>query len=96
MESRTQQTDSLALDVDLQLMVFEAAIVACEQREYEQVRRALEVLRNFIDFEHSRPDIALGVLSIYRECGKAVTEQRLDDVSAWLSFLQELWASNLD
>lgn len=91
-----QQMEPLALDVDLQMMVFEAAIVACEEQERDQVMRAIEVLQNFIDFENSPREVAMGVLSIYRECRKAAEAGRLDHVANWLGFLQELWAEALD
>lgn len=78
-------------DVDLLVQVFDGALMACRYRELDEMSRCLELLKAFIDFEHSTPTMAWGVYQIYRHCEQLALEGDFDGAAVILSYLQRLW-----
>ncbi len=81
-----------AHDVDLLVQVFDAAILACEDVDIGELSRCLDLLRAFIDFEHSSPTMAWGVYQIYRHCEGLAAQGDFAGAATILAYLQQLWA----
>ena len=78
-------------DVDLLVQVFDASLLACDDQDFDELGRCLQLLRAFIDFENSSPTMAWGVYQIYRHCESLAAEDDYDGAGMILAYLQQLW-----
>lgn len=87
-QSYTEPTPN---DVDLLVQVFDASLIACDERDLEELGRCLDLLTAFIDFEHSSPAMAWGVFQIYRHCALLAAGEDFGGAATILAYLQRLW-----
>jgi flagellar protein FliS len=86
---RMNQINS-ASPLDLVLMTYDAALIACGQRDLERTTNALSVLRNALDFNYDA-DIAMGLFRLYQYCGDLARKGEYDEAAQVLRELRDTW-----
>ena len=89
--SITSYTEPTPNDVDLLVQVFDASLLACDDADFDELSRCLELLKAFIDFEHSSPTMAWGVYQIYRHVEQLANGEDYEGAAMILAYLQRLW-----
>ncbi|HIC90344.1 MAG TPA: flagellar protein FliS [Anaerolineae bacterium] len=80
--------------LELILMAYDAAVVACTRRDLAQTTKALAILRNGLDF--SQGEIAVGLLRLYQYCADLARQGKFDEAVGLLRELRETWAEARD
>lgn len=89
--STMSYTEPSSNDVDLLVQVFDASLLACHDEDSEELARCIELLKAFIDFEHSSPTMAWGVYQIYRHVERLAACEDYEGAAMILAYLQRLW-----
>lgn len=76
--------------LDLLIMAYDAALVGCNRRDLEYTTRALNELRNALDFNYDA-DIALGFHRLYTYCNDLARKGEFDQAAAILRELRDAW-----
>lgn len=87
---RLNQINS-ASPLDLVLMVYDAALTGCGQRDLARTTQALALLRDSLDFGYDE-EIALGLFRIYQYCADLARKGEYDDAAHLLRELRDTWA----
>jgi len=87
---RMNQINS-ASPLDLLLMAYDAALIGCGQRDLKRTTKALNVLRDSLDFSYDQ-DIAMGFFRLYQYCADLARKGEFDEVSQILRELRDSWA----
>ena len=82
-----------AHDVDLLVQVFDASLYACHEEDLDELLKCLDLLKAFIDFEHSSPTMSWGVFQIYRHCESLAADDDFEGAAVILAYLQRLWVT---
>jgi flagellin-specific chaperone FliS len=75
------------------LMVYDAAVMGCNQRDLKRTTDALNVLRGSLNFEYA--EVAFGFFRIYQYCGDLAREGRYDEAANLLRGLVQAWVEGL-
>lgn len=86
---RMNQINS-ASPLDLLIMAYDAALVGCGQRDLVRTTRALNVLRDAIDFTYDE-DIAMGFFRLYQYCADLVRKSEYDEAAGLLREMRDTW-----
>ena len=87
---RMNQINS-ASPLDLLLMAYDAALIGCGQRDLKRTTKALNVLRDALDFSYDE-DIAMGFFRLYQYCADLVRKGEFDEAAEILRDLRDSWA----
>jgi flagellin-specific chaperone FliS len=87
---RMNQINS-ASPLDLLLMAYDAALIGCGQRDLKRTTKALNVLRDALDFSYDQ-DIAMGFFRLYQYCADLARKGEFDEASQILRELRDSWA----
>jgi len=85
---RAQQVQG-ASPMQLVLMVYDIAIVACEARDPQRAGRALSELIGSLNFEYE--EIATGLFRLYEYCLWGIRRSRFQDAAKVLRGLRQAW-----
>lgn len=80
-----------ASPLDLLLMTYDAALIGCGQRDLGRTIKAIELLRDALDFSYDE-NIALGFFRLYQYCADLVRKGEYDEAAGLLRELREAWA----
>jgi flagellin-specific chaperone FliS len=75
------------------LMVYDVAIVACQQRDLKRMTDALNVLRNSLDLEQG--EVAAGLYRLYQYCADLARQDQYEEAEHILRELTEAWVQVL-
>jgi flagellar secretion chaperone FliS len=89
---REQQIIS-ASPLQRMLMVYDAAVIACGQRDLQRTTEALNLLRNTLDFEQG--DVSVGLFRLYQFCADEARAGRFDVAADILRGLVKSWVEVL-
>lgn len=74
----------------LLLMVYDVAIVNCQNKNPEKVHKAITELISSLNFEYQ--DIALGLFRLYQYCQELVRKRNFEEAGSILKELRDTWA----
>ncbi len=77
--------------VQLIAMVYDFAIEACEQKDFNRATKTLSVLRNTLDHDYS--EIAVGLFGLFQWCLECIRREDYDDALVTLRELRESWGN---
>lgn len=86
---RTNQING-ASPLDLLIMTYDAALVACSQQDLDRTTRALGVLRDALDYSYD-PEIALGFFRLYQYCGDLARKGEFEEAAGLIRELRDTW-----
>ena len=75
------------------LMVYDVALVGCQQHDLKRTTDALNVLRNSLDMEQG--EVAVGFYRLYQYCADLVREGKFDEAAGILRELVDAWVQVL-
>jgi flagellin-specific chaperone FliS len=76
-------------------MAYDAALVGCGQRDLSRTVKAINLLRDSLDFSYDE-EIALGFFRLYQYCADQARKSEFDHVADLLRELRNTWAQVLD
>lgn len=76
--------------LDLLIMAYDAALIGCNRRDLPYTTRALNELRNALDFNYDA-DIALGFHRLYTYCHDLARKGEFDQAAGILRELRDAW-----
>ena len=77
--------------VRLIAMVYDFAIEACEQKDFNRAMKTLSMLRNTLDHDYS--EIAVGLFGLFQWCLECIRREDYDDALVTLRELRESWGN---
>jgi flagellin-specific chaperone FliS len=80
-----------ASPVHLVVMAYDVAIRACEQEDYERATRAINMLRDALNFDYA--DTAMGLFKLYQWCLDCIRTQNYAEAMRTLRELRDAWAA---
>jgi len=75
------------------LMVYDVALVGCQQRDLKRTTDALNVLRSSLDMDQG--EVAAGFYRLYQYCGDLARSGQFDDAAKILRELVDAWVQVL-
>jgi flagellin-specific chaperone FliS len=75
------------------LMVYDVALVGCQQRDLKRTTDALNVLRGSLDMEQG--EVALGFFRLYQYCADLARAGQYDEAAGILRELVDAWVQVL-
>jgi len=75
------------------LMVYDVALVGCQQRDLQRTTEALNVLRNSLDMNQG--EVAAGFYRLYQYCADLARAGQFDDTEKILRELVDAWVQVL-
>jgi len=80
-----------ASPVRLVVMVYDFAIRACEQKDFNSATKAVSVLRDALDYDYG--EVAVGLFGIFQWCLDCIRNEDYHNAVVTLRELREAWVS---
>lgn len=80
-----------ASPLDLLIMAYDAALIGCGQRDLERTTRALNVLRDGLNFDYDAA-FAMGLFRLYQWCAELARGGQYEEAASLLRELRDTWA----
>jgi len=80
-----------ASPVRLVAMVYNLAIRACEQKDFNRATKAVSVLRDALDHDYS--EVAVGLFGLFQWCLDCIRKEDYHNAAVTLRELREAWVS---
>ncbi len=90
-ESYLTQKILCASPMQLVVYIYDAAIVACVQRDKEKVFRAIQELINSLDFEKGKSVSGI-FYKMYQSLQEQIRKDNFDEVKSILTEIRQTWA----
>jgi len=87
-----QQDVMGASPVKLVIMVYDLAIRACEQKDFNRATKAISTLRDALNFDF--PDVSVGLFRVYQWCLDCIRKDDYESALGSLKELREAWSSS--
>ncbi|MCE1252379.1 MAG: flagellar protein FliS [Anaerolineae bacterium] len=80
-----------ASPVRLVVMAYDLAIRACDQKDFETAAKAVDALRNALDFDYA--EVAGGLLALYQWVMDCLRARDFESAKSTLVELRDAWAT---